>query len=404
MGQEAPPPACGVSGARSRVVSRLWLSRVAALLIGASLCALHTPTLFLQSVRHAPTTLAALDAYPSFFHRLPVVVRARAEGDLRDVFIADGAQRLRALNVAPPVAGEQDLLEIEGTFWDVGRLAPDDPRLADRGIARLSERLFNKPWPSSGELKLLIADETRRADEPDTATMRAITLEPARYRDQTVTVTGRFRGRNLYGDLPEAPGSTRDDFVLQSGDAAVWVVGMEPRGKGFDLDVMARVDTSRWLKITGVVSGGDRLIEIEAEAIEAVERPAAVATRPVIRDRAERGPSPEVIFSAPTQDDSGVATDALIRFQFSRDMDADSFEGSVDAVYVGTAQPSGSSATEGGLELTVEYRPRNRVLNVKFVEPLLPYRPVAVSLGDGILAADGATLVPYTLEFATGGS
>ena len=41
---------------------------------------------------------------------------------------------------------------------------------------------------------------------------------------------------------------------------------------------------------------------------------------------------------------------------------------------------------------------------MQFAEPLLPYRPVAVTLGDGIEAADGAALTPYTLRFATGGS
>ena len=92
-----------------------------------------------------PTTLAALDAYPSFFHRQPVVVRATPEGDLQDVFVSDGDRRLRALRVAPPIADERDSIEIEGTFWDVGRLLPDDPRVAGHGIAALSERLLGKP-------------------------------------------------------------------------------------------------------------------------------------------------------------------------------------------------------------------------------------------------------------------
>ena len=52
----------------------------------------------------------------------------------------------------------------------------------------------------------------------------------------------------------------------------------------------------------------------------------------------------------------------------------------------------------------MEYRARNRVLNVRFAEPLRPYRPVEVTLGEGVLALDGAALVPYTLRFATGGS
>ena len=94
-----------------------------------------------------------------------------------------------------------------------------------------------------------------------------------------------------------------------------------------------------------------------------------------------------------------MATSELVRFQFSRDMDTASFSGNIEALYVSAA----TALDQQSLELTVEYRPRNRVLNVEFAEPLLPYRPVAVNLRSGILATDGAPLVPYTLQFATGG-
>ena len=193
-----------------------------------------------------------------------------------------------------------------------------------------------------------------------------------------MTVTGRFRGRNLYGDLPEAPGTSLTDFVLRSADAAVWIVGKKPRGDGFDLDVLARVDTGRWLQITGIVKGSDRLVEIEAEEIEQVERPDRATQAPTsTADVPKVGPSPEVIFSAPTQDDTGVATDVLVRFQFSRDMVAESFEGNVAVEYFGAARRTAAAGTDGtGLEFDVEYRPRNRVINVSFTEPLLPYRTV----------------------------
>lgn len=372
---------------------RCWFAAAAVLLV-AGVPRPAVPTA--QPLRYMPTTLAALDAYPSFFHRQPVVVRATPDGDLQDVFVSDGERRLRALYVAPPVADERDALEIEGTFWDVGRLQPDDPRVAGHAIAAMSERLLGKPWPSTGELRLLIADDTRRADAPDDTTIRTISLEPARYRDRTVTVTGRFRARNLFGDLPVAPGNARDDFVLRSGDASIWIVGMEPKGDGFDFDVMARVDTNRWLQVTGVVGGGDHLATIEAERLTTVDRPAPAAARREAPRPEQRLPA-EVIFSAPTRDDTGVALDALVRFQFSRDMNPDSFAGNVRAAYLGAAGGV-------GLELTPEYRSRNRVLNVRFAEPLLPYRPVAVTLGDEIEASDGAPLIPYTLQFATGGS
>ena len=386
-------------------VSRRWPWPAGAVLIALALCAAGSSGLSAQPTRRVPTTLAALDAYTTFFHRQPVVVRATPEGDQRDVFVTDGEHRIRTLNVAPPLAGTGELLEIDATFWDVGRLLPDDPRLANHGIERLSERLYNKSWPTSGELLLLIADETRRADEPGDATIRTITIEPTRYRDRTVTVTGRFRGRNLYGDLPEAPGTSLTDFVLLSAEAAVWIVGKKPRGKGFDLDVMARVDTGRWLQVTGIVRGSNQLVEIEAEEIEQIERPAFVTQAPTsTEDVADVGPSPEIIFSAPTQDDTGVATDVLVRIQFSRDMAAESFEGNVAVEYFGAGRAAADPADGTGLEFEVEYRPRNRVINIRFAEPLLAYRTLEVNLGDGILATDGATLIPHTLRFTTGGS
>jgi len=348
-----------------------------------------------QTAEYAPATLAALEAYPSFFHRMPVVVRALPQGDVRNVFLTDGERRLRTLYVPPPVGTAGTVLEVEGTFWDVGRLEPNDPRVAGHEIAALSERLFAKPWPSSGELMLLVANTSRRAEGRDATTIRAIGLEPARFLGQTVTIRGRFRGRNLYGDLSVAPGTSPDDFVLRSGRAAVWIVGKAPKGDGFDLDVMARVDTSRWLQVTGVVQGSDRLVTIEANEIDEVERPTTVTRDTRTSARPEQGPPAEVIFSAPTQEDTAVAIDALIRFQFSRDMNPDSFAERVRAQYLGVA--------EDALVLTVEYRSRNRVLSVEFAEPLEAYRPVTVTLGEGILSLDGAPLVPYTLQFATGG-
>ena len=192
--------------------STAWASLIA-LAVGAAL----PSGISAQPIQRISATVAALSAYTTFFHSRPVLLRARAEGDLRDVFVTDGERQIRALNVAAPAPGEDpELLEIEGTFWDVGRLQPDDSRLDTFLIGQLSERLFNRRWPVSGELMLLIADETQRAAEPESPTIQAITLEPSRYLDRPVTVIGRFRGRNLYCDLPEAPRTCQYDCLLQS--------------------------------------------------------------------------------------------------------------------------------------------------------------------------------------------
>jgi hypothetical protein len=41
-------------------------------------------------------------------------------------------------------------------------------------------------------------------------------------------------------------------------------------------------------------------------------------------------------------------------------------------------------------------------VEIRFAKPLLPFRSVTISLGEGILAADGAPVVPWTLTFTAG--
>ena len=115
-------------------------------------------------------------------------------------------------------------------------------------------------------------------------------------------------------------------------------------------------------------------------------------------ERDEPRPPAEVIFSAPTPDDIDVPVDSLVRVQFSRDMDGDTFNEQVAVSYLGADDDAPP------LEFELSYRPRNRVLNISFVEPLEAYRSVEVTFSDKIMTRDGATLVPYTLSFSTGGS
>ena len=65
-------------------VSRRWPWPAGAILIAAALCAGSPSDLSAQPSRHISTTLAALDAYTTFFHRQPVVVRALAVALLLD--------------------------------------------------------------------------------------------------------------------------------------------------------------------------------------------------------------------------------------------------------------------------------------------------------------------------------
>src|SRR6185436_10212346 len=138
-------------------------------------------------------------------------------------------------------------------------------------------------------------------DLATTPSLRALALQPWRFEGQKVTLVGQFRGRNLFGDLPSAPGKSRYDFVLRSADAAVWVTDLRPRGKGFDLNVDARVDTGRWVQVTGTVSQDRGLVSVLGATIVTADAPELA---PAEEERAAPAAPPEpgeVIFSTPTE-------------------------------------------------------------------------------------------------------
>lgn len=354
-----------------------------------------------QTIRRS-ASIDALRQHRIFFHREEVVVVTDviAEGVLTWLVNDDPSSRILGLDIPPLPTGTRERLEIIGTFYDVGRLDEDDPRLSGLPITQISQELLRKRWPAIGELLIVVANSTRPALAPDTTTLRNIVLEPHRYIDKGVTVTGRFRGRNLYGDMPEAPETSRWDFVLHSVDASVWVVGKEPKGDGFELDIMARVDTGKWLEVTGDVLLEDGMVLIKAGTLNLSR---ASTDRAISETRPDRPslPPPEVIFSAPLADDIDVPTDSTVRVQFSRDMDDTSFDEHVQVRYLGpTSQALNEDAT---ITFELSYRKRNRVLEIRFNQELERYQNVSVELTDGITASDGSPLSPWMLSFYVGG-
>jgi len=349
-----------------------------------------------QTARQA-TTLESVSQNRIFFHREEIVLitDATADGVLTWLVNRDESIRVLVFDVPQPPIGTRERIEVIGTFYDVGRLEDNDTRLANLPIARISEELLQKPWPGVGELPVLVATSSRLVQDTDSQTLRTVVLDPQRFIDEGVTISGRFRGRNLYGDMPKAPNGTLSDFVLRSADAAVWVVGMEPKGDGFNLDVLARVDTNKWLEVTGTVRVDNGMVVIDAGRIElspaSPDRTTELATtvRPL--------PPPEVIFSAPLPDDINVPKDSTVRIQFSRDMDEDTFDGNVHVRYLTPTQDTAEITSTLAFELA--YRGRNRVLELTFHETLERFQNVVVDLNKGITASDGSLLETWSLSF-----
>jgi hypothetical protein len=260
-------------------------------------------------------------------------------------------------------------------------------------------------WPRPGQVTAIVASAIAAASPPSTPTIRAMVLYPARYLDQKVTVTGQFAGRNLLGDLPDAPARSRYDFVLRSADAAIWVTNIRPKGKDFELALDARIDTGRWLEVSGTLQQGRGLQWFDALAgsLKLAKAPVETTAQeaPI---RVPAAPPPEVIFSAPTQDETDVPLSANIRIQFSRDVNPATIKDHVRVTYDGAEINARGEPDSPNAEFTTQYLPGNRVLEIRFSKPLERFLTVHVSLVEGILGTDKQPLIPWTLDFMTGGS
>lgn len=288
--------------------------------------------------------------------------------------------------------------ELRGEFWDLGRLQRDDPRFSTYNFERMLEAASSGQWPGRDRVFVILSATLVEAPLPPAPTIRAIVLAPDRYVEREVRVIGRFRGRNLYGDLPQPLNKDRWDFVIQSADAAIWVSGMRPRGKGFDLDPGARVDTGRWLDITGVVRRQGTLPWIEAGTIRAANAPSDVPIEVVVPLRPAE-PPPTVIFSVPVSDDVDVERGAPIRIQFSRDLAPASIANRVRITYT-SAPPGGTPPPPP--KFAVAYQDGSRSIEIKFAQALERFQTVKVELLEGITAIDGQPLDPWSLTFTTG--
>ncbi len=347
-----------------------------------------------QSARRA-TNLASLLNYPAFYQMRPIVMVGTVAMD------RDGQLRVSdetgSLQVVYKGSAPEGLAEIRGEFWDLGRMNADDPRLTAIDAQTVFKIDPAAPWPRPGQVMAIIASAITSATQPGVPSIRGVVLFPTRYREQKITVVGQFAGRNLLGDLPDAPARSRYDFVLRSADAAIWVSNLRPRGKDFELALDARIDTGRWLEVTGTLQQGRGLQWLDGElgTLALTKAPDAPTDESPIQVMA--APPPEVIFSAPTEGETDVEPATSIRIQFSRDIAPGSLKGRVQVEY---APPAGAAGPGSPVTaFTTEYRGAARVLELKFTQPLERLRTVRVSFGEGVAGTDQQPLKPWTLSF-----
>jgi hypothetical protein len=346
-----------------------------------------------QPAARRGTTILALKSYPGFYHLQTVAVIGDVKGQGERATIATDEGSLRIVAREMP---DETRLEVRGQLLDIGRLSQDDPRLIPFNLLDRVRAAYPDRWPRPGEELVLVLTSTDRPPAPadvNKPPLRAVAMEPERFAGHRATVVGQFRGRNLYGDLPEAPVTDKWAFVLRSADAALWVVGRQPRGRDFNFDPSRRLDAGRWMQVTGTVRAGKGMAWIEAAAIELAPAPAET---PVISEPPPPPPPVEVLFTAPTAGEIDVEPTTAIRVQFSRDLDPASIKGRLRVRYEDEA---GAEAAE----VVTTYTPANRALEIRPAEPWKPFRTVRVEFMEGVTGTDGGALRPFVLTFRTGG-
>lgn len=340
------------------------------------------------------TTLAEVQSFSSFLHLRPVTVagEVRLASDGRRTLTADGRESpLLGVTGAP-----DGPVEVRADVWDIGAMTADDPRVQALDLRRALGWLPDAPWPRRGTVVALVASAITPTPLPSTATLRAVALHPEHYRDQPVTLVGQFGARNVLGDLPDAPGRSRYDFVLRTAEAAVWVTGLRPKGKDVDLSLDSRLDVGRWVEVAGGIVEQQRglvLLNAEGGRLRLVAAP--TATSAPVEVPVVPLPPLDVVFSAPTSGETDVPLASTIRLQFSRDLAASTLTGRVH-VRVGAADDGRD------VPVSTRYLPGGRVLTITPETPLPADTPVTVELSDGILGTDGQRLTPWHLTFETG--
>lgn len=400
------------------------------LLGGLSLLALlaFPATLVAQYMGQEPVHVSVreLTTSGSMYNEKPVIVQGELRyGDMQDtnfnIYELRGEDALQVVRVGTGAQSMEDLrfkvgekVEINGIFFDLQSvmMPAQHPILRHfPGAVRTDSMGFDKQYfiavrsadvierPAESNLKPTEPEDEPEIEDPDIDAssltdldLRELVKDPARYLGKQVSVLGKFRGSNLYGDLSIRDKRTPRDFVIKVADAAIWVTGRRPRGKGFRLDPDKRRDTGEWLRVIGEPWKVDGTVYLKAMKITLATDPGKPDLEPTkVDDDSEKskGPPPEVTFTLPLAGDRSIPLDTDFKVQFSKDMNAASFHRNVDLLY----------ADDDGIgnpfpDLEVLYDEPSRTLVVKPNKTLEPGKEIHLILYDPIEDTEGQKLSP----------
>lgn len=318
--------------------------------------------------------LAELGANAALLEGRAVRVRGIVDaGGGVDLTLVDGDVRVRAVP-EPEIAG---LVRAAWRDW-----AGEEVELT--GVVRRTLSAGGEAVPAVAFWQFEGPERvTAPAADVRTVSVRALVEQPVPLAGRVVRVVGKFRGRNLFGDL--AGPAPRGGWVIKARRHAVWVVGRRPAGRGFRLDPDLERDTTQWLEVVGVVETTDGRALLRARSVSLAPPQSFVWSGPRLRP----DPHPDVVFTLPLADEAVSARDGRLLVQFSAYMDEETFEGRVRVLVGRGSVPEGAARRP-----RLTYDDIRRVLIVEPGEPLPAGGVVEVRLLPGIEDVYGAVIEP----------
>jgi hypothetical protein len=277
---------------------------------------------------------------------------------------------------APRLIGRD--VEVTGVFRAGQAVDPTNPTMAPSGIQFWQYVGPPEEGPKGAPIK---ANEV---------TLEKLVSRPGSEDGHNVRVVGKFRGRNLYGDLPARSERASSDWVIKDDVYAVWVTGKKPKGSGWELDASLKRDTGKWIEVVGrpETRGGVTYLRAVQVTLSAPPTPTAEVQPPPPPPPKPKVP-PVVVFSLPLDGEGEVPSDSRFVVQFNKDMDEKTFEGRVQLRYAGPPRP-GDRAFDG---IKLSYDGGLRALTVDPGDLLRSGRQLELVLLPGIADTEGLTLV-----------
>ena len=256
-------------------------------------------------------------------------------------------------------------------------------------------RRSGETTPGGGEYYLqaweCIGPEAAAAATGTSVTLPALLARMSELEGEVVRVVGRFRGRNLFGDLPPRSSKGPNDWVIKSERAAVWITGHKPGGEGWGLDLDSSAQ-GEWLEVVGRPRVRSGVVYLQAAKVGLVPAPRGARVVPPRRLLSSTPTDPpSVVFCLPLEGERLGPTSRVV-VQFDRNMDEESFK---DRVRL---------REEGGGEVAVRlnYDESRRSLVISPLRPPTSGQRLQVQLLPGIVDVDGVPLAPRPGRTAQG--